>query len=95
MLTILLNNLFINAIKYNFEEGGMIRIMLDDNSLTIENTSPVEKIDKQFIFERFKKNSTSGSLGVGLSLIKKVVDFFNWQITYSHKDKLHRFKIYM
>lgn len=95
LLTILLNNLFINAIKYNFEEGGMIRIMLDDNSLTIENTSPVEKIDKQFIFERFKKNSTSGSLGVGLSLIKKVVDFFNWQITYSHKDKLHRFKIYM
>lgn len=95
LLTILLNNLFINAIKYNFEDGGMIRIMLDENSLTIENTSPVEKIDKQFIFERFKKNSTSGSLGVGLSLIKKVVDFFNWQITYSHKDKLHRFKIYM
>lgn len=95
LLTILLNNLFINAIKYNFEENGTIRVMVDENSLTIENTSPLEKIDKQFIFERFKKNSTSGSLGVGLSLIKKVIDFFNWQITYSHKDNLHRFKIYM
>lgn len=95
LLTILLNNLFINAIKYNYEDQGTIRIIVDENSLTVENTSPIGKIDKQFIFERFKKNSTSGSLGVGLSLIKKVVDFFNWQITYSHKDNLHRFKIYM
>lgn len=95
LLTILLNNLFINAIKYNLEDGGTIRIMVDENSLTIENSSPLEKIDKQFMFERFKKNSTSGSLGVGLSLIKKVIDFFNWQITYSYKDNLHKFKIYM
>jgi signal transduction histidine kinase len=95
LLTILLNNLFINAIKYNLEDDGQIRITVDENSFTIENTSPIEKIDKQFIFERFKKNSTSGSLGVGLSLIKKVVDFFNWQITYSHKDNIHKFKIYM
>ncbi len=95
LLTILLNNLFINAIKYNFEDKGTIRIMVDENSLTIENSSPLEKIDKQFMFERFKKNSTSGSLGVGLSLIKKVIDFFNWQITYSYKDNLHKFKIYM
>lgn len=95
LLTILLNNLFINAIKYNFEDKGIIRIMVDENSLTIENSSPLGKIDKQFMFERFKKNSTSGSLGVGLSLIKKVIDFFNWQITYSYKDNLHKFKIYM
>lgn len=95
LLTILLNNLFINAIKYNYEDKGTIRIMVDENSLTIENSSPLEKIDKQFMFERFKKNSTSGSLGVGLSLIKKVIDFFNWQITYSYKDNLHKFKIYM
>lgn len=95
LLTILLNNLFINAIKYNMEDGGSIRITVDENSFTIENSSPLEKIDKQFMFERFKKNSTSGSLGVGLSLIKKVVDFFNWQITYSYKDNLHKFKIYM
>jgi signal transduction histidine kinase len=95
LLTILLNNLFINAIKYNISDQGSIRIIIDENSFTIENSSPLEKIDKQFMFERFKKNSTSGSLGVGLSLIKKVVDFFNWQITYSYKDGLHRFKIYM
>ncbi|MCZ8284929.1 MAG: HAMP domain-containing sensor histidine kinase [Bacteroidia bacterium] len=95
LLTILLNNLFINAIKYNIADQGCIRIMIDENSFAIENSSPLEKIDKQFMFERFKKDSTSGSLGVGLSLIKKVVDFFNWQITYSYKDGLHRFKIYM
>lgn len=95
LLTILLNNLFINAIKYNLESNGTIKITVDDNTFSIENTSPTDKINRQFIFERFNKTSTSGSLGVGLSLIKKVVDFYNWQITYAHKDSVHKFKIYM
>lgn len=95
LLTILLNNLFINAIKYNLESGGTIKITVDADTFSVENTSPVEKIERQFIFERFNKTSTSGSLGVGLSLIKKIVDFYNWQVTYTCKDKIHKFKIYM
>lgn len=95
LLNILINNLWINAIKYNLEEGGFIKFQMDEHTFTIENTSTRGKIDKQHLFERFNKNSTSGSLGVGLSLIKKIVDFFNWQITYSFKDGVHKFKIYM
>ena len=95
LLTILLNNLFINAIKYNLPENGTIKITVDESTFSVENTSPVEKINRQFIFERFNKNSTSGSLGVGLSLIKKIVDFYNWQVTYTYKDGIHKFKIYM
>ncbi len=95
LLTILLNNLFINAIKYNLDDGGSIKIIIEENTFSVENASAIDKIDKQFIFERFNKTSTSGSLGVGLSLIKKVVDFFNWQITYSHHNGMHKFKIYM
>lgn len=95
LFTILLNNLFINAVKYNLEAGGIIKVTVDENSFSVENTSPSDKINRQFIFERFNKNSTSGSLGVGLSLIKKIVDFYNWQITYSYKDGFHKFKIYM
>jgi signal transduction histidine kinase len=95
LLTILLNNLFINAIKYNLEEGGVIRILVEENSFSVENTSYIDKINRQFLFDRFNKNSISGSLGLGLSLIKKIVDFYNWQVTYSHKDGTHKFKIYM
>jgi signal transduction histidine kinase len=95
LLTILLNNLFINAIKYNLEENGTIKITLNEDSISVENTSFSDKIDKQFLFDRFNKNSISGSLGLGLSLIKKIVDFYNWHITYSHKDGTHKFKIYM
>lgn len=95
LLTILLNNLFINAIKYNLEENGTIKITLDEDSFSVENTSISDKIDKQFLFDRFNKNSISGSLGLGLSLIKKIVDFYNWHVTYSHKDGIHKFKIYM
>lgn len=95
LLTILLNNLFINAIKYNLEEHGTIKITLDEDSFSVENASVSDKIDKQFLFDRFNKNSISGSLGLGLSLIKKIVDFYNWHVTYSHKDGIHKFKIYM
>lgn len=95
LLSIMLNNLFINAIKYSPEEGGKIKIAIDENSFSVENKSFVDKIDKDFLFERFNKTSTSGSLGVGLSLIKKIVDFYNWQITYRYKDGVHKFKIYI
>ena len=95
LLNILLNNLLINAINYNLEKGGTIKVELNENYFSIENTSNQKKIDKQFIFERFTKSSTSASLGVGLSLIKKVIDSFNWQITYSYNDEKHKFKIYV
>jgi signal transduction histidine kinase len=95
LLSILLNNLCINAIKYNLEEGGVIKITVDKDSFSVENTSYIDKINRQFLFDRFNKNSISGSLGLGLSLIKKIVDFYNWQVTYSHKDGIHKFKIYM
>lgn len=95
LITILLNNLFINAIKYNLEENGIIKVTVDEDSFSVENTSSADKIDKQFLFDRFNKNSISGSLGLGLSLIKKIVDFYNWHVTYSCKDGIHKFKIYM
>ena len=95
LLTILLNNLCINAIKYNLEQGGIIRITVDEDSFSVENTSYIDKINRQFLFDRFNKNSASGSLGLGLSLIKKIVDFYNWHVTYSFKDGIHKFKIYM
>ena len=76
LMTILLNNLFINAIKYNLEKDGLIRITVDEDSFTVENTSNKEKIAKQFLFDRFNKNSISGSLGLGLSLIKKIVNSY-------------------
>ncbi len=93
LLTILLNNLLMNAIKYCPEKNGSIKIIIEESYFSIENTSFVDKIEKDFLFERFNKTSTSGSLGVGLSLIKKIVDFYNWQISYSFKDGVHRFKI--
>ncbi|MCC6180409.1 MAG: HAMP domain-containing histidine kinase [Bacteroidia bacterium] len=95
LLSILLNNLFINAIKYNYDEGGRITVVVDEDFISIENTSPSEKIDRQFIYDRFNKNSISGSLGLGLSLIKRITDFFNWHISYSYKDHTHKFKIYL
>ncbi len=91
---LLINNLLINAIKHNRETGGMIRITLRQNELLIENTGSETKIDKESIFERFKPYTTdSESVGLGLSIIKKIADFLEWETSYEFKDGLHTFRI--
>ncbi len=90
----LINNLLINAIKHNSESDGMIRITLTQNELLIENTGSETKIDKESIFERFKPYTTdSESVGLGLSIIKKIADFLEWEALYEFKDGLHAFRI--
>jgi len=76
LLNMLFNNLFINAIKYNLPTDGMIDITLNENSIVIKNSGISTPIDKENIFSRFKRYDTDGaSIGLGLSIIKKTVDF--------------------
>lgn len=82
-LTRLFINLLKNAIDYN-KEGGKVTISLkkkDDNIiLSIEdNGIGIEKKDLDQIFERFYKadnsrTQNSSSTGLGLSIVKEIVD---------------------
>lgn len=79
------NNIIMNAIKYNKENGtisiecredsdtGTVTIMVGDTGIGI----PHDEFDKVFhIFERgrYARKNIDGSLGLGLSLVKQIID---------------------
>jgi signal transduction histidine kinase len=95
LLNMLLNNLFINAIKYNVDQNGSIDITANKNYILITNTGADVPIDKENVFSRFKRYKTNeDSIGLGLSIIKKIVDFLNWEISYEYAPGVHSFKIW-
>lgn len=89
MAQVLISNLITNAIKHNIENGS-IDITLNDNKLIVSNTGAALNNEPSQLFERFKKDKVnSESLGLGLSIVKKICDRYNFKIAYSYANKLH------
>lgn len=90
---ILVNNLLTNAIRHNVH-GGKINFVLQDDKLEISNTGEPLKETPEALFERFKKDNQSGeSMGLGLSIVKKICDVSGYQIHYSHQNEWHHITI--
>lgn len=84
---ILISNLISNALKY-CEEKGKTEIYVDENNLIISN-SLFSQIDINKLFDRFhKKNSNKDSLGLGLSISKKIADSANLSIQLKAENDL-------
>jgi signal transduction histidine kinase len=93
LVEILINNLFLNAIRHNVK-GGRIVISLADKKLSFLNTGQETSLSTEKIFNRFSKsNPSSQGNGLGLSIVKKIADLNNWKITYSFYNNLHEFTI--
>ena len=89
---ILVRNLLSNAVRYN-KMGGVIRVDYNFNKLQVQNTGAPLDLPAGQIFERFRKGRLPESLGLGLSIVKKICDFCNCQITYSYEKNMHSFAI--
>jgi signal transduction histidine kinase len=86
---ILFVNLIKNAIRHNLDEGK-IEIELNTTSFKIRNTGAHIDFDPETMFNRFSKLSkTSESLGIGLSIVKKICDYYDFRISYSHNNGIH------
>ena len=79
-----LSNLISNAVKYT-EESGSIHIYTDQNKLYIENTGKVlseKELKKVFeIFYRSEikdKNSLQDGNGLGLYVVKNILDLYGF-----------------
>ena len=89
LINILLSNIISNAIKHNVN-SGKIDIQLKNNELIISNTGPVPKENTEKFFERFYKESASTeSVGLGLTIVKKICDLYRIEIKNNYLDNLH------
>jgi len=88
LLRQVLGNLLSNAMKFNKEKGA-IRVKLADKGLTVEDTGiGIDPQDLSRIFNRFYQADTSRAndgFGLGLALVKRIVDLHGWSITAKSK----------
>ena len=90
---ILVGNLIQNAIRHNVV-GGEISIEIKEKQFSIGNTGEPLKVEANQLFERFKKNDASKeSLGLGLSIVKSIIETCNLSINYSFDNNQHSFTI--
>ncbi len=82
LLDILISNLLSNSIKHNIT-GGYIFIKLTNHELVIENSGTPLSVNPDDLFKRFfKNNSKVESLGLGLTIVKRIVDLYHMDISY-------------
>ncbi|MFI3285328.1 MAG: HAMP domain-containing sensor histidine kinase [Rikenellaceae bacterium] len=91
--TTLIINLIKNSYSHNIE-GGEIFIETDYNMLTISNSSDSIELDSEKIFSRFYQGrSKGGSYGLGLPIVQSICKLYDYKISYSYSNNLHRFQI--
>ncbi len=76
-----IDNLISNAIKYN-KRGGTINIILTEGLFIIADSGiGIEEEKIPFIFDRYMRfNSSEGGFGIGLSIVKKILDEYDVSI---------------
>jgi signal transduction histidine kinase len=90
---VLISNLLSNAVRYNID-GGFIRCCIDDRFVTITNSGLPLKTDPELLFRRFHKGSdNSQSVGLGLSIVKKITDNYRMKIFYTCTNNIHEIKL--
>lgn len=89
MAQVLISNLITNSIKHNVD-GGSIHINAVQKSLSFTNTGTFLNSKPEELFQRFKKDKVNAeSLGLGLSIVKKICDRYNFTVSYIHKSGIH------
>jgi signal transduction histidine kinase len=86
---ILLTNIIKNAIIHNVDHGSL-NIEINPTSLEIYNTGQSLNSPPEKLFERFKKDKNSDSLGLGLSIVKKIADHAGLKVEYRYGNGIHK-----
>lgn len=90
---ILINNLVSNAIKYSNTKSEIL-ISNTRNSLIISNIGEKALVHPEKLFQRFYRESNKNqSTGLGLAIVKKIVDLYQFKISYKFEKNHHLFLI--
>ena len=93
LLESLVNNLVVNAVRYN-RPGGEIYLTVSDRELTVSNTSDEPALDARLIFNRFYRPSekVKGN-GLGLAIVRAICEYHGWTVSYRYEKGRHRFTV--
>ncbi len=95
LFEILVNNLLKNSIKHNLTSKGYVSIHLNNDYLEVKNSGKALHTDPEKLFGRFKKeNHQTNSLGLGLSIIKKICEVNNMKVEYTCFEENHLLRVY-
>ena len=93
LLESLVNNLVVNAVRYN-RPGGEIYLTVSGRELTVSNTSDEPALDDRLIFNRFYRPSekVKGN-GLGLAIVRAICEYHRWTVGYRYEKGRHRFTV--
>jgi signal transduction histidine kinase len=93
LMELLLNNLFSNATRHNYDSGEIF-ISLDEQKMTISNTGAKSPLSKTHLFQRFynPSNSSTGN-GLGLAVIRQICEASGLKVEYDYMEEKHVFMI--
>lgn len=90
---IMINNLVINAIRHNVD-NGKIEVEVTEDSFIVRNTSDEPPLDTIKIFERFSRTSEKKKgNGLGLSIVSQISRSHNWNVSYHFDGMMHCFTV--
>lgn len=90
---VLISNLLSNAVRFNFD-GGFIKCHIDDTFLILTNSGVPMKTNPEDLFKRFHKNSENPqSVGLGLSIVRKITESYGMIISYSCHETIHELRL--
>jgi signal transduction histidine kinase len=93
LTNLLIQNLLTNAIK-NCPLKKEIHIEINKDNFSISNYGDTAIHQPERLFERFyKENRLNNSSGIGLAIVKKIIDYSNFTIEYSFNHFKHTFTV--
>jgi len=89
LAVIVLDNLLSNSKRHNYEYG-CIDITLTSYRLVISNTGNPPSIPEEEVFKRFSRgNPDQNSIGIGLALVKRILEIFGYGTSYRFYQDRH------
>jgi len=90
---VLISNILSNAVRFNIN-NGFLKCHIDSRYLIISNTGLPLTTNPENLFGRFHKASDNPqSVGLGLSIVKKITDAYGMLISYTCTDSIHEIKL--